>query len=102
MQPIRPARRVDDFDLRKFCNWLGLRSDAAGVQVSHRREMIAWGNRLVDGLKFFARLEANGLARRDIYFGAGAGIASDAGLARAHVENAEAAKLDAIAATERL
>jgi hypothetical protein len=47
-------------------------------------------------LQFLAGLEAHRFARRDADFLAGAGIAADAGLARAHVENAKAAKLDAL------
>src|SRR4051794_1059532 len=56
---------------------------------------------LVDGLQFFAGLEANGLAGRNADLCAGARVAADAGLARTHVEDAEAAKFDAVALGER-
>jgi len=56
---------------------------------------------LAERLEFFTGLEAHGFAGRDLDFFAGAGIAADAGLARADVEDAEAAKLDAIAAAHR-
>jgi hypothetical protein len=57
--------------------------------------------RLLDRLQFFARLEANGFARRYRNFGAGARIAPNAGFSRPHVEHAEAAELDAVAFGER-
>ena len=56
----------------------------------------------LEALEFFAGLEADGLARGNIDFLAGAGIAADAGLARLDAENAKAAKLDALAAAEGL
>jgi hypothetical protein len=56
----------------------------------------------VDALKFFAGLEADGFARRDVYLFAGAGIAADAGLAWFDTEDAEAAEFDALAAAESL
>ena len=55
-------------------------------------------NDSVDGLEFFAGLEADGFARRNVDFGAGARVAADAGFAGAHVEDAEAAQFDAVAA----
>src|SRR5260370_9429451 len=57
---------------------------------------------LVDRLQCFAGLEADGLARRDGNFGAGARVASDAGLARAHIKHAETAQFDAVSGGERL
>src|ERR1035438_6896747 len=57
---------------------------------------------LVNRLQFLARLEADGLARRNRNFGAGPRISSDAGLARAHVEHAETAQFNAVAIGERL
>ena len=51
----------------------------------------------IDRLQFLAGLEADGLARRNRNFGAGARIASDAGLARAHVEHAKSAQFNAVA-----
>ena len=56
---------------------------------------------LFDRLQLFARLETHGLARRDGHFGAGARVASDASLARTHVEHAKASQLDAIALGQR-
>jgi hypothetical protein len=55
-----------------------------------------------DALKFFAGLEADGFARRDVHFFTGAGIAADAGLAGLDAEDAEAAEFDALAAAESL
>src|SRR2546423_1517249 len=64
------------------------------------RRMIAnrWGS--VDRLQFFPRFEPNRFSRRDVDFGASAGIASDAGLARPYVEHAESPQLDAFALGE--
>src|SRR5258706_12866878 len=56
---------------------------------------------LVDGLEFLAGLEAHRLAGWDIDFRAGAWVASNAGLAGSHVEDAEATQLDAVAAGKR-
>src|SRR5437879_11087864 len=56
----------------------------------------------LEALEFFAGLEADGLARRNVDFFTGAGIAADAGLARLDAENAKAAELDALAAAEGL
>src|SRR5208283_5727134 len=56
---------------------------------------------LLDGLQFLAGLEADGLAGRNVDLRAGARVASDAGLARPHGEDAEAAQFDAIAARQR-
>src|ERR1700691_4873134 len=53
-------------------------------------------------LKFLARLEAHGLAWRDVHLLAGARVPPDAGLARLHVEHAEAAQFDAASAAERV
>src|SRR4051812_5711425 len=52
-------------------------------------------------LEVFARLEAHRLAGGDRHFDAGLGIAADALLAVAHLEDAEAAELDALAVAER-
>jgi flavin reductase (DIM6/NTAB) family NADH-FMN oxidoreductase RutF len=54
----------------------------------------------LQGLQFLARLETDGLAGRNGDFSASARIAADAGLARADVEDAESAKLDAFAASQ--
>src|ERR1700690_4587535 len=56
----------------------------------------------VNRLQFLARLEADGLAGRNGNFGPGTRIASDAGLARAHVKYAKTAQFDAVANGERL
>src|ERR1035438_9186263 len=62
----------------------------------------AWPEPLLDRLQFLARLKANRFAGGNIDLGAGARVASNAGLARPHGEDAEAAQLDAIAARQRL
>jgi len=53
-------------------------------------------------LQFFAGLEAHGFAWRNADFLAGARIAANSGLARAHVEHTEAAQLNSIAFAESL
>ncbi len=55
-----------------------------------------------DALKFFAGLETDGFARRDVHFFAGAGIAANAGLAGLDAKDAKAAEFDALAAAEGL
>ena len=57
---------------------------------------------VVFALEFFAGFEADGFAWGDVDLFAGAGIAADAGFAGLHTENAEAAQLDALAATKSL
>jgi hypothetical protein len=57
---------------------------------------------LVEDLKVFAGLEANGLARGDGNFGARARIAADSGFTWLDGEDAEAAQLDAIVLAECL
>ena len=56
-----------------------------------------FGKHLVQGLKFFTRLESYRFTRRNGYFGAGARVAADARLARLHREYAKATELDAVA-----
>ena len=51
-------------------------------------------------MEVFAGLEADGAAWSDADFGSGAGITSYAGFARPHVEDAETAEFDAVAASE--
>jgi hypothetical protein len=51
----------------------------------------------VEEVKFFARFEANRLARGDADFSSGPGIAADTGFARADVEDTKAAQLDPLA-----
>lgn len=53
-------------------------------------------------MEFFTRLKADRLAGGNGHFGAGARIASNSCLARAHVENAEAPQLDAVTRGEGL
>jgi len=52
---------------------------------------------LLQRLQFLAGLEPDCLARRDGDLGAGARVAADAGLARADIEDAEAAQFNALA-----
>ena len=59
------------------------------------------GRPLVEGLKLFARLEANGPAWGDVHLLAGTRISSDACFAGLHGEDAEAAKLDPVARRKR-
>src|SRR5205809_5778059 len=54
--------------------------------------------RLSDVLQIFTGLETDGASRRDAHFLARARIAADAALARLHLENAESAELDSLAA----
>src|SRR5450759_5124869 len=61
-----------------------------------------WPQPLLDRLQFLARFEANRFAGRNVDLSAGARVASNAGLARPHGEDAEAAQLDTIAARQRL
>jgi hypothetical protein len=64
------------------------------------RVKLRFGGRSGKSLEFLAGLEADGFAGRNADLLAGAGIAADAGLARLDVEDAEAAKLDALSAAE--
>ncbi len=57
---------------------------------------------LVQQVQFLAGLEPDGLAGSNADFGAGAGVAPDAGLAGLDVEDAKAAQLDAVVLGERL
>src|SRR5277367_3864211 len=80
-----------------FRFWKNVRSNAKislSLRFGRRR------GRRRERLKFFARLEANGFARRDANLLPSARISSDAGFAGLHVEDAEAAQLDAFAAAE--
>ena len=49
-----------------------------------------------DVLKIFARLEADGATGRNPHLFTGSGVAPDAALARLHLEDTEAAQLDAL------
>ncbi len=57
---------------------------------------------IVQQVKLFAGLEAHSFSRRDRHFRAGARIAADPRLARAHVEYAESPQFNAIAGSQRL
>ena len=82
------------------------RPEAAGVNqlVSISWCQSAGVNQLVsiNRLQFFSWLEAHGLARRNRDFRAGARVASDAGLARTHIEHAKSTQLNAMALGQRL
>src|SRR5882757_4218206 len=54
-------------------------------------------NCLVDGLQLLSRLEAHGFSGRNVHLCAGARVAADTGLARAHVKNTKSAQLNALA-----
>lgn len=60
------------------------------------------GDRLIDGLKLFARFEADGSSGRDGNFGTRSGVAADAGLSGAYVEHAESTQFNAIARRQGL
>src|ERR1700677_1821194 len=53
-------------------------------------------------LKFLARLKSHGFPRRDANLLPGARVAATAGVGRLHLENPEAAKLDASPTPERI
>ena len=50
----------------------------------------------VENVQFLARFEAHRFARGNIDFSSGPGIAPDPGLSRPHIENTEAAQLNAV------
>ena len=52
---------------------------------------------LLQRLQLLAGFESHGFARRNRYLSAGARVTSDSGLARPHIEDAEASQLDAFA-----
>ena len=56
----------------------------------------------IKNMEFLARLEANGLAGSYVDLRAGARVASDAGFTGAHIEHAEASKLNPIPVGESL
>src|SRR5262245_43155955 len=94
MQPIpRPLRAHYDY-LHRTVVRKGIRRELTGHQTEPGPS--------VDGLQFFARLEAHRFSGRNVDLGSGTRIASDAGLARPHVEHAKAAQFDAVAMRERL
>jgi hypothetical protein len=57
-----------------------------------------WLLQASQALQFFARLETHRFAGGDIHFFAGARIAANAGLARLHGKNSEAAQFNSLAA----
>jgi hypothetical protein len=71
-------------------------SDLAGAWST------ALGRAGVQRMQFLARFETNGFARGYADFGAGAGIAADAGFAGADAENAKSAQFDALAGGQGL
>jgi hypothetical protein len=60
----------------------------------------ARSEKILESLQFLAGLEAYGFSGRNADFLAGARIAADAGLARAHVEHTEAPQFDSFAFAE--
>src|SRR5271165_5311046 len=57
--------------------------------------------KLLQSLQFLSGFKSNGLAGRNCNLSAGAGIASDTGLARPDIKNAKTPKLDALPMGER-
>ena len=86
--------------VRASFEWI--RSLFAGVACEETETRLCRFLIFVDALKLFAGFEADGFAGRNVDFFAGAGIAADAGLARFHAKDAEAAEFDALAAAESL
>src|SRR5882724_6248362 len=76
-------------------------SGEVGTQQNNSNALVRFLGAL-EALEFFAGLEADGFAGRNVDFFTGAGIAADAGLARLDTEDAKAAELDALAAAEGL
>jgi hypothetical protein len=60
------------------------------------------GGRRIQGVKFLAWFETNCLTGRDADFGAGSGIAADAGLAGTNAEDAKSAQLNSVSGGQRL
>ena len=50
----------------------------------------------IQDVQFLARFEADSFAGRNVHFGSGPRVATDACLSRPHIEDAKATKLDAI------
>src|SRR4051812_46491347 len=75
----------------------------AGRRVSIRQSVNSTLRKFssVDGLQFFAGLEANGLAGRNADLCASARVTPNASFAWTHVEDAEAAEFNAVAFRER-
>jgi hypothetical protein len=80
-----------------------LEADSRGlIDSCDPSSAVEWREDLVNRLQFLTRLEADGFARWNRDFGAGARISSDAGFPWAHVENSETTQFDAVAGGERL
>src|ERR1017187_2069948 len=83
-----------------FCPLPDVGRAAAVEESPHERSGLGGWSR--KRLEFFAGLEAHGFARRNVNLLSGPRVASDAGLARLHIEHAEAAQFDAPSMTERI
>jgi hypothetical protein len=57
---------------------------------------------VVQGVEFFARLEANSLSRRDTDFSTGPRVAADSGFTRTDAEDAESPQFNAITGCQSL
>src|SRR5271163_1351060 len=86
-----------------------LRMTAAGLKWTSRDRMLAvrrgagtWCCAGIERVQLLAGLEADGLAGRYADFGAGAGVAADAGFAGADAEDAKSAQFDALAGGQGL
>src|ERR1039458_9570771 len=64
--------------------------------------LLAAGSASLQRVQFLAWLEANGLAGSDVDLSPGAGVAADAGFARADAEDAKSAQFDALAGRQSL
>ena len=103
------ARRASQYGLEwglmDFLEAAGSRnvhcSGEVGTQPNNSNGLFRFFGAL-ETLEFFAGLEADGFARRNVDFFPGPGIAANAGLARLDAEDAKAAELDALAAAEGL
>src|SRR5258708_1929463 len=90
--------------LNRWMNHDLIRRDVACNVFSQpaRRSKLRLYTSSINRLQFLAWLEAHGLARRNGNLGSSARVATDAGLARAHIEHAESAQLNPIAAGQRI
>src|SRR5207237_3281738 len=77
------------------------RPDAARCHIASRQDAGATA-KLIDRLQLLAGLETHRFSRRNGNLRPGTRVASDAGLARAHVKHAETAQLDSVAFRQRL
>jgi hypothetical protein len=72
------------------------------IDRARRRQISGLRRSGRERLEFLAWFETNGFARRDIHLLTGARVAPDAGLARLHIEDAEASQFDAASAAKRI